>query len=349
LPTEAKNVIIGRDEFPGSEHAGAQFEAILERALSAYHRDEHHGDADWIEGNILSAALVPVAREAFRQSDEMSPDEEVLRVLDRDLFFLGEGYHVITLAEPARRFVVKYIKSHVGIPPLAPLTEQPRGEEWACDYGVQPDGRLHPAIWQHIRSFELYGPIAVPNRIYLAENASTKLTDDERRRLERFRSIGIVRSLGTASRRLQIRYPDDFPNQKRPPDGVLVSVLVVQPRVIPLAVAIEREIRAGNLAAARDLETRYTQFLHELWRYGVSHLDFSILNVGITGSGETERFTIFDPHMGVIEVAGGSRELHDPLTTHAPGHRSLEDLLRAARDGSRWALWQVHQHVTGSS
>jgi hypothetical protein len=110
--------------------------------------------------------------------------------------------------------------------------------------------------------------------------------------------------------------------------------------------AIEREIRAGNLAAARDLEGRYTQFMHDLWRYGVSHLDFSILNVGITGSGEAERFKIFDPHMGVIEVSGGGREVQDPLP--APGRDSIEDLLRSARDGTRWALWRIQEDAIAS-
>ena len=194
----------------------------------------------------------------------------------------------------------------------------------------------------------MYGPLAVPNRVYLAESAYRLLNDDQRRALERFRSIGIVRSLGSVPRTLRVPYPDDFPNEKRAPDGVVVSVLVIQPLVTPLVVAIERAVRAGNLDAARDLEARYTQFVHELWRYGISHLDFSILNVGITGSGEAERLQIFDPHMGVIDIAGGGREVHDPMAARPPGQRSPEDLLRAARDGSRWALWRIQQDVTAS-
>jgi hypothetical protein len=129
---------------------------------------------------------------------------------------------------------------------------------------------------------------------------------------------------------------------------VEVSVLVIQPFVTPLEVAIEREVRAGNLDAARDLEARYTRFVHKLWRYGISHLDFSILNVGITGSGETERLQVFDPHMGLIDIAGGGREVHDPMAARPPGHRSPEKLLRSARDGSRWALWRIQQNVTAS-
>ena len=87
--------------------------------------------------------------------------------------------------------------------------------------------------------------------------------------------------------------------------------------------------------------------MHDLWRYGVSHLDFSILNVGITGSGEAERFKIFDPHMGVIEVSGGGREVQDPLPAHA-GRQSIEDLLRSARDGTRWALWRIQEDAIAS-
>ena len=344
-----RNVTTSRDEYFGPEHAEAQFKAILERVLRAYHRDEGHGGANWIGERILDGELVPVAREAFLDADDMPPDHEVLQVLDGEgMHLLGEGYHVMALAEPANRFVVKYAKNREGIPPLAPPQEQPRREEWAHDHGIQPDGCLHPTIWQHIRSLEVYGPLAVPNRVYLAESAYRLLNDDQRRALERFRSIGIVRSLGSGPRTLRVHYPDDFPNEKRAPDGVEVSVLVIQPFVTPLDVAIEREVRAGNLDAARDLKARYTQFVHELWRYGISHLDFSILNVGITGSGEAERLQVFDPHMGLIDIAGGGREVHDPMAARPPGDRSPEDLLRAARDGSRWALWRIQQNVTAS-
>jgi calcineurin-like phosphoesterase family protein len=337
-----------RDESSAHELLESRFEAILERVLRAYHRDEGHGGANWIRDRILDAELIPVTRAAFLDADELPDDREVLQVLDGGgLRLLGEGYHVMALAEPANRFVVKYAKSQEGIPPLAPTRMQPQ-PEWARDHGVQPDGCLHPAIWQHIRSFEAYGPLAVPNRVYLAESAYGLLTGEQRQLLERFRSIGIVRSLGNAPRTLRVHYPDDFANDKRALDGVVVSVLVIQPFVTPLAVAIEQEVRAGRPAAARELEGRYTRFMQDLWRYGVSHLDFSILNVGLIGSGEAERLTIFDPHMGVIEVAGGAREVQDPLAACPTDQRSLEDLLRAARDGSRWALWRAQENATAS-
>ena len=337
---------MSRDEYFGSEHAEAQCQAILERALRVYHRDEGHRGGNWIGERILDRELVPVAREAFLDADDMPPDQEVLQALDGEgMRLLGEGYHVMALAEPANRFVVKYAKNLDGIPPLAPPQEQPQREEWAHDHGVQPDGRLHPAIWQHIRSFEMYGLLAVPNRVYVAESANRLLNDDQRRALERFRSIGIVRSLGSGPLTLRVCYPDDFPNGKRTPDGVVVSVLVIQPLVTPLVVAIERAVHAGNLEAVRDLEARYTRFVHRLWRYGISHLDFSMMNVGITGSGEAERLQVFDPHMGLIDIAGGGREVQDPMAERPPGHRSPEDLLRAARDGSRWALWRIQQDV----
>src|SRR5439155_945592 len=178
----------------------------------------------------------------------------------------------------------------------------------------------------------------------LAESAYWLLNDVQRRALERFRSIGIVRALGSVPRTLRVSYPDDFPNEKRTPDGVVVSVLVIQPLVTPLGVAIARAVRAANLEAARDLEARYTRFVHQLWRYGISHLDFSILNVGITGSGEAERLQVFDPHMGLIDIAGGGREVQDPTAVW----QSPEDLLRAARDGSRWALWSIQKNVTAA-
>src|SRR5262245_23734627 len=348
-PDEVTNVTTNPDEHVGPEHAEARLNAILERALRIYHRDERHGGGKWIGERILDLALVPVARQAFLDADDMPPDREVLQILEGDgMDLLGEGYHVVALAKPPNRFLVKYVKSRKPTPPLAPPSEQPGRETWAHDHGIRADGRLHPTIWQHIRSLEVYGPLALPNRVYLAESAFGLLIDDERRMLERFRSIGIVRSLGRVPRTVRVHYPGDWPQVKRAPDGVQISVLVIQPFVTPLDVAIEREVRAGNLDAVRDLKGRYTQFVHDLWRFGISHLDFSMLNFGLSGEGESERLQVFDPHMGLIDIAAGGREVHDPLAQRPPGHGSPQDLLRAARDGSRWALWRVQQKVAAS-
>lgn len=325
-----------------------RLEAILERALTAYHRDELHGGARWVGERILDAELVPVAREAFLNADDLPADSEVLHVLDEPMELLGEGYHVIALVEPGRRFVVKYAKHLTPVPPLA-APEPAAQRAWSHDHGVRPDGTLHPAIWQHVRSFEAYGPLAVPSRVYISDSACNSLRADEGRALERFRSIGIVRSLGGAPRPLRVNYPDDFPREKQAVEGLTVSVVVVQPLVTPLSTAIERFMRAGDVAGARDLEARYQEFTQQLWRCGVSHLDFSILNIGIVGSGPTERLQIFDPHMGVIEVADGAREVRDPLWAHLPEKRSIDTVLRSSRDGSRWALWRVQQDVTKSA
>ena len=48
------------------------------------------------------------------------------------------------------------------------------------------------------------------------------LNPDHRRVLERFRSIGIVRTLGSVPRTVRISYhdyPDAFPFEKQAPDG----------------------------------------------------------------------------------------------------------------------------------
>src|SRR4029079_4106271 len=145
-----------------------------------------------------------------------------------------------------------------------------------------------------------------------------------------------------------INYPDDFPPEKRASEGLRLSVVVVQPFVTPLAVAIERALRAGDVAAARDLEARYRDFTHQLWQCGVSHLDFSILNIGIAGSASDERLQIFDPHMGVIDVTDGAREVHDPMSAHPERERSVDSILRSSRDGSRWALWRVQQEMSAA-
>jgi len=324
-----------------------QLEALLERALTAYHRDERHGGADWIEERVLDTELVPVTREAFRDADDLPSDEDVLRVFAEPLRLLGEGYHVIALVEPRLRFVVKYAKHPGPVPPLA--APRPASQPaWQYEHGVRADGSLHPAIWQHIRAFEAYGPLAVPSRTYIADDTLASLSDDERRALERFRAIGIVRSLGRTPRLVSVDYPDDFAEGKRASEGLQLSVAVVQPLAIPLAAAIERALRAGDAAGARDLEARYRDFTQQLWQCGVSHLDFSMLNIGITGSGSNERLQIFDPHMGVIDVADGAGEVHDPVSAHPVWERSVDSILRSSRDGSRWALWRVQQEVSAS-
>jgi hypothetical protein len=107
------NVTTIPDESLGRE----RFEAILERVLRAYHRDERHGGADRLGPRVLDAPLIPVAREAFLDADDMPPDDEVLQALEgKRMRLLGEGYHVMALAEPADRFVVKYVKHPVGVP-----------------------------------------------------------------------------------------------------------------------------------------------------------------------------------------------------------------------------------------
>ncbi|HSL20666.1 MAG TPA: metallophosphoesterase [Vicinamibacterales bacterium] len=325
-----------------------RLEAVFECALTAYHRDELHGGARWVGERVLDAELVPIAREAYLDADDLPAEHDVLQVFDGEpMQLLGEGYHVITLIEQARRFVVKYAKTLTPVPPLAPSSSASR-PEWERDYGVRPDGSLHPAIWQHIRAFEAYGPLAVPSRIYIADSAVHALCADERRALERFRAIGIVRSLGLEPRPLRVTYPDDFPDEKRASNGLEASVVVLQPVVVPLSAAIARSLRAGDVEAARDLEARYHEFTRQLWRCGVSHLDFSILNIGIVGSGPTERLQIFDPHMGAIDLAEGAVEVRDPMTVDASAERSVDRVLRSSRDGSRWALWRVQQDMSAS-
>jgi len=245
-----------------------QLEAILEHSLTAYHRDERHGGAKWIDQRVLDTELVPVTREAFRDADDLPSDEEVLRTFESPLQLLGEGYHVIALIEPQHRFVVKYAKHPGPVPPLAPAKPASR-EAWQHEHGARADGSLHPVIWQYIRTFEAYGPLAVPSRTYIADDTLVSLSDNERRALERFGAIGIVRSLGRTPRLVPINYPDDFPEDKRASEALRLSVVVVQPFVTPLADAIERALRAGDVAAARDLEARYRDFTQQLSQCGV--------------------------------------------------------------------------------
>ncbi len=319
--------------------------AVLERTLTAYYRGEGHGGADAIGSRALDAWLVPTSRRAFQDADVLPSDAELLSVLEaNELDLLGEGYHVITLVDPFRRFVLKYVKSDQGVAPLASADTQPGRGDWSRDHGILQDGLLHPAIWQHIRAFESYGDLALPSRVYLSDDGYRRLNAAEYHALERFRSIGIVRSMGRRSLLTRVAYPGDFADAKRPDGGVvMISAVIAQPYVTTLADAMSGEIQRGNPGRVPGLLDRYAGFVRELWLHGVSHLDFSILNVGLSVHRAEESLVLFDPHMGVIELSPAGPEVRDPLAARPEEQRSLAQLLRAARDGSRWALWRIQE------
>ena len=329
----------------GSNAADVLFEAFLERALSAYYRGEGHVGADAAGPRALDAWLVPTSRRAFQDADVLPPDAEVLGVLEAgQLDLLGERYHVITLVDPSRRFVLKYVKSDQGIPPLAPAETQPGRGEWGRDHGIVADGLLHPAIWQHIRAFESYGDLALPSRVYLSDGAYRRLNMAEHRALGRFRSMGIVRSLGPRDGRARVAYPGDFTEAKRRDGGIVaVSAMIAQPYVTTLADAMSGELQPGNVGRVSDLLDSYAGFVRQLWLHGVCHLDFSILNVGLSGHRGEESLVLLGPHMGVIELSPAGPEVRDPLAARPQEQRSLAELLREARDGSRWALWRIQE------
>lgn len=329
----------------GSNAADALAGAVLERALTAYYRGEGHGGADAVGPGVLDAWLVPTSRRAFQDADVLPSDAEVLGVLEAgELDLLGEGYHVMTLADPSRRFVLKYVKSDQGVAPLAPAGTQPGGGDWGRDHGIVEEGFLHPAIWQHIRAFESYGDLALPSRVYLSDDGYRRLNTAERQALARFRSVGIVRSMGRRGALTRVAYPGDFAEAKRPDGGVvMISAVIAQPYVTTLADAMSGELQRGAVGRVPDLLDRYAGFVRQLWLHGVSHLDFSILNVGLSGHHGEESLVLFDPHMGVIELSAAGPEIRDPLAARPEEQRSLGQLLRAARDGSRWALWQIQE------
>ena len=317
---------------------------VLERALRAYHGAELHGGAQAVTKSLLADLFANPTRRAFADADNLPSDHDIFVALREERFrLLGEGYHIVALTEPARRFVVKYAKSPSGLPPLASAESLPPPEHWCTDHGVGTDGRVHPAIWQHIRAFESYGRLTVPNRVYIAGDVLDSLDRQERTSLDRYAALGIVRSMGGQALAIRPEYPDDFADVKQPPDGrVLVSVFVVQPIVTPLTEAIEHDVLLGDSSRARYWQDRYHEFVEALWGHGISHLDFSLLNVGVT-RGEQQRLVIFDPHMGAIELSAGGEEIADPFSPNAASERGLDDLLRAARDGSRWALWRIQE------
>ena len=328
----------------GADAFGELLDGILDRSLTEYHRGEGHGGADAVGVQTLDSHLVSASRRAFQEVDLLPADSEVWGVIENDeVDVLGEGYHVMTLVEHLRRFVIKYAKSDEGIPPLATLgASQADRCQWSRDHSVLEDGRLHPAIWQHVRAFESYGELALPCRVYVSDDADRRLNHAERRALDRFRSIGIVRPMAGPGVQIRAVYTDEFPTSKRPETGtVTVSVMVVQPLVIPLADAMFQELQVGNPAGVSRWIERYSAFVGTLWKHGVSHLDFSILNVGVLRHGDRESLAIFDPHMGVIELSPAGPEVRDPLASRPEEQRSLEELLVAARDGSRWAVSRI--------
>jgi hypothetical protein len=160
------------------------------QVLAGYHRAKRHGGADRVTSNALDGLLAAPTEQVFRRADRLPQDAEVLRTLeDAQPELLGEGYHVVTLCDPAHRLVVKDAKSTVTIPPLAPPAALSDRRACATDHGVGEDGRLHEAIWQHIRVFESYGQLTVPNRVYVAGDVFEQLDGDERRAPARLREL----------------------------------------------------------------------------------------------------------------------------------------------------------------
>ena len=120
LDTLVEHVVTSGNERYHRDPTKDRLEKIFERALTAYHRDELHGGAHWVGERVLDAELVPVAREAFLDADDLPADQDVLQIFDSEpMQLLGEGYHVIALVEPSHRFVVKYAKHLKPVPPLA--------------------------------------------------------------------------------------------------------------------------------------------------------------------------------------------------------------------------------------
>ena len=190
------------------EDAHSRVGRVLERVLGGYHRAKRHGGADRVTTNVLDALLAATTERAFRRADALPPDAEVLGILeDARPELLGEGYHVMALCEPAHRFVVKYAKSSFAIPPLASPELLSDRRAWATDHGIGEDGRLHGAIWQHIRAFESYGQLTVPSRVYIAGDVYERVDDDERRALDRFLALGIVRLMGDGPLWVRPLYP----------------------------------------------------------------------------------------------------------------------------------------------
>ena len=185
---------------------------------------------------------------------------------------------------------------------------------------------------------------APPSRVYLSDGAYRRLNMAEHRALGRFRSMSIVRSLGPRDGRARVTYPGDFAEAKRPDGGIVaISAMIAQPYVTTLADAMSGELQPGNVGRVSDLLDSYAGFVRQLWLHGVCHLDFSILNVGLSGHRGEESLVLFDPHMGVIELSPAGPEVRDPLAARPQEQRSLAELLRAARDGSRWALWRIQE------
>jgi hypothetical protein len=135
------------------EEALSHVGRVLERVLTGYHRAKLHGGADRVTTSELDGLLAATTERAFRRADRLPPDAEVLRILeDTRPELLGEGYHVVTLCEPAHRFVVKYAKSSVSIPPWPRAR---RGRIPGCGQQIAASGRMAASMK---RSGSTFGP-----------------------------------------------------------------------------------------------------------------------------------------------------------------------------------------------
>ena len=288
---------------------------------------------------IIKRGIKPIANRLYH-------DEAIVRQFDKvyadlhnaaPLPWLGEGSNFLAFTSPDPNVAVKYIKVYGSLEVLANIF--PPGHKWSQDYGVDDKGRgeLHYALWEHIRSFELYGDRAALCKIYIADDAYKRLSILHKHLLKRFIDIGIVQRINKPIE-IMPAYPDFIPQEKRTEiaDGkVKVSVLVLQSRLTHIKDKFVELLNNGKLKEARALVDEYLDFVHNCMADGVFLMDLSMNNVGIQK--DSESLKVFDAVHLPLNFSTGRPRL---------GNFSTEsEVLEAAGYSSREVLRRVEQEV----
>ena len=293
---------------------------------------------------IIRRGVKPIASELYHDQEMLVRFDKVcgdLQETPSSLRWLGEGSSFLAFVSMDPGVAVKYAKVEGSLEVLAATF--PHGHRWSQDYGVDAKGKgeLHYALWEHIRSFELYGDRAALCKIYISDDAYRRLSFYHKDLLKRFIDIGIVQRTHEPIEIIPV-YPDFIPPEKRTErtDGkIKVSVLVLQTRITSIKDELAALLSDEDLNGAKRLVDRYLQFVHDCMEDGIFLMDLSMNNVGIQEGDDKKPLKVFDAIHMPLDFSTGR-----PILGNFP---TESDVLKAAEHSSWEVLERVKNEAVG--
>jgi hypothetical protein len=315
--TKGKILLMGGAASGRGPPAGNETEArLLQAALQAYQYGDLHAPEAFVdpEWRFLDAILRDPAAALYEPPAFFPSADDLSRWSSRPMDFAGEGRNFLAFRDEEAPFVVKYVKT-----------------ERSLEEGTSiRNGRLTRAIWDQLRSFESYGDVAVPVKVFIAQADYDRLDGGEKGRLQRFRDLGLVDLMAQPVTFLSRGHPDHL---GAGPGRVHASVLVVQSAAVPLRDELLARLRAGDYAAAEALIDEYLELVRSAWRRGAFMEDFSMFNVGREET--SDHIRIFDGVHVKTDFRTGrpagdmGKMLHD---IYDAGHRYTFDWIKPAAE-----------------